>query len=668
MMNKVESDICEIENLIQIEDPTLVGKKIKVKAVIASNSISYTIPTQIMVVCKNDKHKHHNHKLIDLDEEVQVELVDIRHSAMKKTLTSISGKFGFKGKCHPAIEITKQTTLKKVRIRPALSNLETKDGKITDSFGNEWKSYDVFVQQNQITKTEPGKEVKIIGKVIPDPKTQRITLIISSIESSDNHDYDLRKIKELKSILDSKPIPAKVEWITEQFTNYSKIVKRENITIAGLLTFFSPLYLEFEGKRINGWVKTVIIGDTRTAKSESICMLIKLTRCGQIITAETATMAGLGGATVQSTSNQWLVEWGFLVLHDTGLLAIDGSHNLGHDLWSQLSEAESTGEIIIAKAGKAKANVRTRQIKIMNPLREDRRTTVPMSSFLYPVKSLENNLQIQNIARQDLVIFVTDDVQVEDLNKRIASEPDPRLGYLSELLRFAWNQKYQIVFEDDAMDEILKQATILEKKFKCDDIPLVTNDQKFKLAKLSASLAALTCSFNDDFTKLIVKKEHVEYVAKLIDREYSKGGLDKLASKYNDEETNDAEVKNIVQGIKFALYRINPDDRFCNDILNWIAEQNRFTTEELWTEFELARDNLVNPLIAELKSSDIIKPTRGGFVPTRKGIKIARYLIQHNQNEGAQDPMNKTTNNNNEDSSVPSVLSEPQKMTLGESN
>jgi len=53
-----------------------------------------------------------------------------------------------------------------------------------------------------------------------------------------------------------------------------------------------------------------------------------LLKAGMLITAETASTVGLTGTATQIEKEGWFVDWGFLVLCDRKLLAIDGAHKL----------------------------------------------------------------------------------------------------------------------------------------------------------------------------------------------------------------------------------------------------------------------------------------------------------------------------------------------------
>lgn len=621
--------IYSLTNLVHIEDPTFANKKVNVKAIVASNSISYNVPNQISVKCSNtdDEHSCPRQKIVDIQEVDLVQFVEINDSGKNRILKNIAV---FGRDCQINCDVIKSTTLKKLRLRPVVSSLEKNDGKFFDNEGNEWKAYDVYLQQDNVQSHEAGKEIQITGTVIPDPKSQRVTVVVTDAKMSECAQYDISKIKELQNFFQGKTVDQIMDWITIEFEKYSKIIKRQNVCICGLLTFFSPIHFKFEGKDIPGWVKSLILGDSTTGKSETVRYLISLLKNGQIISGETASVAGIGATATQSTNNQWFVEFGTLVLQDRKLLAIDGAHKLNHEHWATLAEAEREGKLKLTKAAKGEAYARTRQIKIMNPIGDDFRTTRAMKGFVYPVQAIQNNLQLQNIARQDLAIFVIDDVQAEERNTRNNQSYDSKLEYLSDLLNLVWEQKYDVIFKDDAIEEILSGATLLENKFKHEGIPLITNDQKYKLAKLSASLAALTCSFENDYGKLIITKEHVQHVSDFIDTEYANAGLDSIADDFQNAKINDEILENIVASINSSLERNNHqnDEKTGKEILEWVTKQAKFTREVMKERFELARDSQMSRIIAILKDESIIRQVKGGFSPTSRGVEIGKYIQQ----------------------------------------
>src|SRR5208282_5222994 len=108
------------------------------------------------------------------------------------------------------------------------------------------------------------------------------------------------------------------------------------------------------------------------------------------ITAETASSVGLTGTATQVDREGWFVEWGFLVLADRKLLAVDGVQKLSKSQWAVLAESERSGVVTIVKAAKGTAYARARQIKIGNPvnLESDKYSTKPLREFFYPIQGL----------------------------------------------------------------------------------------------------------------------------------------------------------------------------------------------------------------------------------------------------------------------------------------
>lgn len=642
-----EKTIQQLKKLSEIDNSEYANKTVKVNAVIASNSISYNVPTKINAKCNNDSDKHNctREKDIEIRQDNYVKFVEIPDYKRYKTLEDFA-QSAFTSDCNLSINEIETTTIRRLRIRPIVSSLYKQASTFLDDSGNEWSAYDVYVLQDEIQNLEAGKEIQVIGQVIADPKTGKITMLVSEIKYLDENKYDIEKIKKLRDFCSSKTPKEIMDFLTIEFEKYSRIIKRRNVAEIGLLSFFSPLYIDFEAKKIASWIKSVIIGDSTTGKSESIRQMIILLKAGQIISGEMASVAGLAGASVQATGGNWFLDFGVLPMQDRKFLAIDGAHKLRKEELDRLAEAERNGKIEINKAAKGDAYARTRQIKIFNPVDEDGLTTIPMDSFLYPVQALKHTLQIQSIARIDLCCFVSDDIEVKERNIKTNEPYDEKLEYLSELVRLVWSNNYDVIFDGDSIQSILDQATILEKKFKFDEYPLITNDQKYKLAKLASSIACLTCSFNDDFTKIIVKKEHIEYLSNLIDREYSLAGLSDLSSQSKFNEIDLDYIYILTESIK---NKINVETEQALEIIEWITKQQKINREDIIEEFTLTRDRQAQPLLTYLKNEKIIKMARNHYSIAKKGVSIARFIVNFSSPRACSSteidtPLNKKNN------------------------
>jgi len=337
------------------------------------------------------------------------------------------------------------------------------------------------------------------------------------------------------------------------------------------------------------------------------------------------TVVGLAGASIQGSGGQWYTDYGLLPLQDKKCLWLDGAHKIPKEEMSKLAEAERSGKIEINKASKGEAWARTRQGKIMNPKDENGLVTT-MSNFIYPVQAITNLSELQSIARIDLLCIAINNVSAKDRNKPMIEKHLPILENYEHLLKLVWSGQCGVIFEDGVMDIILEGATNLENKFSTEEIPLITNDQKYKLAKLSVALAGFTTSINEDYSKIIVKKEHVEYVINYIIKEYSDYGLLEIKAYGTVGEIDITHLLDIVTNI---IKKINKyDGETAISILKWMSIQRSFTKDELRAEFDLSRDNELHPLIGYLRNENLIKVAKSGHIITKKMIAFAKYILK----------------------------------------
>ena len=88
-----------------------------------------------------------------------------------------------------------------------------------------------------------------------------------------------------------------------------------------------------------------------------------------------------------------------------------------------------------------------------------------------------------------------------------------------------WSRtKDQVRFSPEAIEEIERQANVLEEKFGNNRVPLVSKDVDKKLAKLAAANAALRVNYDTEWN-LVIERDDVLHVTQLIDRVYSGEGM-----------------------------------------------------------------------------------------------------------------------------------------------
>jgi len=630
------SSCVPLSHINDIEDPALCGRLVEVEALIASNSIATLVPTKISAIKEGVVQESRSFYAGAASLPLEFEGIP-----SERWLRLYRRYFPHLKDVEFRPEDFR--SLYRISVRaPIFSLMKTEEGKLLDEEGREYKSHDLYLLSEKAADFQPSTLISVRGPVLSHPRTGRPVILADKWEFPEKIEaYDVELLRRLKVKLGSFPsVREKVEWILTEFEKYSGIVNRRNVALCDLLTYFTPLWLRFNGDTQRGWGNATVVGDTTTGKSETFRKMQRLLKGGTYLTAETASQVGLTGAAVQTEGRQdWVVSWGFLVLEDRRLLCVDGSQKLSAANWAALAEAERLGFVSIAKAAKAQAPARTRQIKIANPvdLELGKYSTKEMRSFLHAAQALSTVFDKTSIARMDLAVFArAEDVQPEEVNTQRSGTADPDLELLREALKWAWSG-VEVKFSEDAIPELLDRSTGLYERFHAEDVPLVSIDQKWKLARLSAALAALTLS-TDDFSILNVTKEHVDYVVDFMEREYIEAGLHTMAAEDRHEVLTEDEATLLIKTIAFDVFAEydgttkqkvlasqKEAERKVLDIIQFVVTQGRVTQEQVKTKFNLIRDKELKPLFARLETEGLIK-RRNGFYPTSRSVQLIRLL------------------------------------------
>jgi hypothetical protein len=618
-----KTDITILQHINEIENPKHSNKPVTIQAVISSTSTAYTIPSIIKAVLKEDDQENAAiTPAIPIDASVNLSLIAVTQETQNNRLK----KYLKTKQPNTEIFITqtlKHRTIYSLRVRPPIVSLEKIGEKLIDDKGYEYKHLDIYVVSDTQLNFQPSTLIQLTGKPLPNPKTQKTTFLSYKTEFiEDNLSFDQNKLYALKIKFQNKSVKEQLNWITNNFERYSHVVGRQNIAKAALLSYFTPLHISFNKQLQRGWGIITVVGDTTTGKSETVKKLSRLLKTGMVLSAETASTVGLTGTAQQTDRDGWFIDWGFLPLMDRKLLAVDGCHKLGASCWAALAEAERSGVLSIAKAAKNQTYARTRQIKIYNPVDQEatRYSTKSLASFLHPVQSLKTILDPTSIARIDLCVFSDQrDVSAKLINKKIIDDPEPELEYLSECLKWAWSGKAKVEWVDVAVDLLLSKAIDLHNMFFLEDIPLVSVDVKYKIARLSEALAYCTLSTNDDLSVVTVTEEHVTSIADFLIEEYTNAGLGVLAQEQKFEKLSLQKVQELILTIHAQLSNYSIELEVLIEILGFIVKQNRTTLDELKTKFNLTDNKQARPLTAILKTEGLLT-SKNGYYPTAKLI------------------------------------------------
>ncbi|HEY6058722.1 MAG TPA: toprim domain-containing protein [Candidatus Limnocylindrales bacterium] len=377
----------------------------------------------------------------------------------------------------------------------------------------------------------PNRSYTLKGYSHPHPKSQATVHVLSEAIPAQDHIGSFVVTPDIVNSLstfcvDGRGVAGKLQDIYDDLRlTVHRIHGRFDMQIAFDLVWHSVIGFTFNGAFVRrGWVEAMVMGDSGQGKSEMAQGLLGHYRMGARLPAEQTSMAGLIGG-LEKLGDNWMLGWGQIPLNDKRLLVIDEAQGLSSSAIEAMSDVRASGIAEVTKIRTERTNARCRLIWLANPVSGI--TLAQHNQGVLAVKDLFK--KPEDIRRLDLAIAVASgDVDVaRQVNVLHATDVVQR--YTSELCRklvlWAWSRRPdQVMFEPDATDEILAAATVMGRHYH-PSIPLVEPaDQRLKLARLAAAIAARLFS-TDDGERLIVKAEHVRFVVDYLDRAYNAPNL-----------------------------------------------------------------------------------------------------------------------------------------------
>lgn len=454
------------------------------------------------------------------DDPIILQLLDVSEGSQKSLIKTISGVSKVCSSVN--IDIVEKMNVEEIYLIPTIDFSST---------GSEYVLRRCFYVGKNI---QTNKSYTFKGMTISEPKRQYATQLLSEAKPSQDSVSLFKLTDEIKERLkvfqckENQSVKDQMYEIAHDLTyNVTQIYDREDILIAMDLVFHSVLAFEFHNRFLNkGWLECLIIGDTRTGKSETAQGLISHYHLGEFITGENTSRAGLiGGMQQTGSNNSWNITWGKIPLNDTKLVVIDEVSSLPESDIANMSGVRSSGVAEITKIRTEKTNARTRLIWLANP-RDSRK----MNSRKYGIWHIKSIIgKPEDIARFDFVdACSSDEVDVDVINS--FTHPVVPHKYESELCRnlilWSWSRTPEhIIFEEESIKRVLEYAIKMGKIYD-NEIPIVESaDQRIKLAKMAVSTAARLYSTDETGENIIVKPEHVDFVYDFLNSIYKKDSL-----------------------------------------------------------------------------------------------------------------------------------------------
>ena len=423
------------------------------------------------------------------------------------------------------IDIEEYRSVEELYVRPSVEQEHAAEGQAGDYTARKI----VSVGRHD---TLPNNTVEIVGSIFPNPKTQHNEFQaweVARTETSIDRYEVTQEGRDLCEIF--RPAPGqsplfKLAEISKDLSaNVTKIYGRNEMHAMFDLVWHSVISFTFNGQLLNrGWLECLVVGDTRTGKSEVAQRLSQHFGAGEMLSCESASYAGIVGGLQQIGSRgEWEITWGSVPLNDRRLVVLDEISGLTPDQIAQMSSIRSSGEAQLTKIRSERTWARTRLVWLGNP-RNGR-----MSDYTFGVQAIAPLVgNAEDIARFDLAMSVAaGDVEAEEINR---THEGGTLVYTSdhcrELLRWAWSRRADhVVWADGAEAAVFASALDLGERY-VEHPPLVQSaNVRTKVARIAVALAARTYSTDATGELVVVTKHHVRDAVKFIDKIYGMEGF-----------------------------------------------------------------------------------------------------------------------------------------------
>jgi hypothetical protein len=375
--------------------------------------------------------------------------------------------------------------------------------------------------------TLPSQTVKIEGTSWPDPRDQRNSFLAWGVQASESSLDEFRVSPELVRRLlqfraeEEGPLRKLWEVAGDLERHVTRIYGRRDLHMLITLVACSVLSFSFRGRfEPRGWLDALVIGDTRTGKSEAATRLMDYMRLGRVVNCEAATFAGVVAALKQQGGGrEWTIQWGVVPMSDRRMVVLDEASGLSPEDIAKMSDIRSSGVATITKVQQERAKARTRLLWLSNP-RDD-----SMNHFTYGVQAITPLIgNPEDIARFDIAMALTsDEVSISQIHGRAYSGDPVYSGEdLHQLVLWAWSRKPEdIVWADGAEEDVMTAARWLSGIYIPNPPLIQTANVNLKIARMSAALAAATFSTNDG-RRLLIERRHVQDALRFVHYLYSK--------------------------------------------------------------------------------------------------------------------------------------------------
>lgn len=594
-------------------DSKRVGQPLRLTVTIkGKREPGYSVPRRVRYTCTRDAGTKCNscplhasgedETIIAGSDPLILEMMDSSKAQLRTTLAAAYGIP--QAKCgRLSIDIAEHQAVEILFARPSV------DRSITNGQGNPGAFNTIKITSAGRHDTQPNQTVRVVGALTPDPRKQLnefLTWDIARMETSlDRFEIDQDTVRDLRRFQPKngeRPLKKLGRIAREMEQHVTHIYGRPELHAAIDLVFHSALSFNFAGNLVRrGWLELLVVGDTRTGKSEVAARLVDHYRAGEVVSCESASFAGIiGGLQQYGATKEWAVTWGAVPINDRRLVVLDEISGLEPDQIAEMSSVRSSGVAQLTKIKQEETYARTRLVWMGNP------RVGNLSNVTYGVQAIQPLVgSPEDIARFDFAMSLRpDEVKASDINRR----HDPGTFHFGSescatLVRWIWSRTPdQIIWGRGAEDAVFAEANKMGKRY-IEEPPLVqVANVREKIARIAVALAARTFSTDRTGECVVVKRMHVRDAVRFIDMLYAMPGFGYAERSRQVLDDRKKALKN-KDKIKEYMYR-KPE------LASFLRGTGSFRRQDLEEILNIDREQ-ANAIISTLWETKMVRKLKG---------------------------------------------------------
>lgn len=504
---------------------------------------------------------------------------------------------------------------------------ENTEGKIENV--TEITPVSVYILQPERHIQIQPQDYMATGWVRSHPQTSQVAFFIEQMEPLENDWEQFKVTEESKKELAVFSGMSFMDIMLDISNHVTHIYDSYRILGAVLLTYCSPLWINFNHEITRGWINACILGDSGVGKSSTYMRIADYIDLGDLFSVLTGGRTGLLYA-IRQRLGEWHVHIGRYVSADRKIIAIDEAQRAKREEMTAMAIAMDKGELDISRVVEATYRTRTRTVLLMNA--PEGKT---LASYPHGCMALSECFDPMFIRRLDIAVLCPSRTDNAFFNKY--TEQKVKSGKISAealrtLIYWAWTRTSKnIIWEQDATKYCLEEATKLSNDYgDANDVPLLNaTDCRFTIARLASAHAVLTGRFTPDFESCTVTRDSVEEIVVFLRTMYSDtscnlayySSLLRHKNRLSDYDNIKLAFEKVIAGATKAAAKngqngYQNENLFCQLLL--ILRQGEILRPIDLRDHLSASPRWIKHHVAVLAAYSLVELTKFGYKPTPK--------------------------------------------------